>query len=801
MITLVFSRPRNRTLGSAILQVPAVGLAFLLCFLTARPADAQFRDVGYTLEPTVQGVFEDDAAAIESSPLYGGALGLSFGRYFQASAEYLVNTGATADFSNIERLEGLIDRDVDVRRYGARLRFNLYDRRVIPYLTAGSGVMQFDPEQTGRTRTIYGTYGAGITFSAYDRYRISIAGEILNYRYDPVATFLGPAGTGDFETGTVTVTSPSLSASLSLFLGGRSLEEQTAVDQALQDQFGGGGLLRGVRLSVNPFHGRIEFNDALGFPKDQNVAGVNAGISLGPFVGLQGFYWRGTQGATVTEDVVGGFDDIQMYGGELNLRLNFELGRGFVPYAKVGGGYLDVLSGYDQDIPADASPPEDRFFGITGAGLEVPLTRSIKLSGGVRGLIMDNPNVEEAGDSGDLYGSLMYTGGLEFRLGGEPDRTVSGPEPTPVLVSEDTTAPEPEAVSEEEPEAQTETEQLRARADSLEAALAELQAARQAPARPTQRPPVRADTTVVPSTPAARRSNLSDRTMVVPVPESGEIYVRFGEDEAPTDQASPPVAESRPSEAAPEDIEQQVRKALRQQLRQQGRADTAQALTDANIERMVQRAVRNAVRERETTTAQREQSDQAGRIQRLQNQVDDLQRQLREERSEPQKASRPDETVTTASAPDDTTPFYRSSLGRPLTYLVPITGFRAGKGEEQFQIGVRGDYRSTPSSRLHFVPELSFGVGGGSVSPTILFSAAYSFLRGTTTDLVGLPLEPYVGLGGGIASLGGFTFEPVITSTIGFDYRFQGGRRVFIEYSAFDRFSTSRVHVGIRVGL
>jgi hypothetical protein len=44
-----------------------------------------------------------------------------------------------------------------------------------------------------------------------------------------------------------------------------------------------------VQLYVNPFHGRIEFNDALGFPKDQNLSGVNAGVSLGPYVGLRGF--------------------------------------------------------------------------------------------------------------------------------------------------------------------------------------------------------------------------------------------------------------------------------------------------------------------------------------------------------------------------------------------------------------------------------------------------------------------------------------------------------------------------------
>lgn len=799
MTLSVLSRLRHYARRNAFHLIAALSLVLLLAAMMARPAAAQFRDVGYTFEPTVQGVFEENGAAFQNGRLYGGALGLSFGRYFQASAEYLINTGLTTDFSNIDRLDGLIDQDLDVRRYGARLRFNLYDRQIIPYLTAGSGVLRFDPEGGEASRTIYGTFGGGITFSAYDRYQISIGGELLNYRYDPVATFLGPSGAEDFETGTRLVSSPALSASVALFLGGRSLEERTAVDRALQEQFGGRGFLRGVRLFVNPFHGRIEFNDALGFPKDQNVAGINAGVSLGPYVGLRGFYWRGTEGSAVTEDIAGGFDNIQMYGGELNLRLNLALGQGFVPYAKVGGGYLDVMGQYDEDIPENESPPADRFFGTSGVGLEVPLTRSIKLSGGARALFMDNPNVVEEGDPGDIYGSLMYTAGIEFRLGGGAERPTPQPQPVPGVETAEATDEEQAGADEQmertKPpkaiEEQTEAERLQARADSLEAALAALQseAARRAV-------PARVDTSAR-RTPGARRSNFSGRTMRVPVPEEGEIYIRFG-DGAATPQAQPSAQATEQTQAGnvPDDLEQRVREALRQQLQQQSQADTAQALTDADIERLIQRTVRNVMRQRETTTAQRGQNAQAQQIQRLQNQISELQRQLRQQQRNAAEEPEPVSEISDVDAP-----FYRSTLGRPLTYLVPITGFRAGEGENQFQIGVRGDYRSTPTSQLHFVPELSFGLGGGQVSPTVLFSGAYSFLRDTTTELVGVRLEPYVGAGVGIASLGGFTFEPVLNTMIGVDYRLGADRRLFLEYSTFDLFETHRVHVGVRVRL
>ena len=108
---------------------------------------------------------------------------------------------------------------------------------------------------------------------------------------------------------------------------------------------------------------------------------------------------------------------------------------------------------------------------------------------------------------------------------------------------------------------------------------------------------------------------------------------------------------------------------------------------------------------------------------------------------------------------------------------------------------------SFTSSRFHLLPELSFGIGGGQLSPTVLFSGAYSFLRDRTSSLVGLPLEPYVGLGVGIASTGGFTFEPVTNAMVGVNYRFTSGRRLFLEYSAFGFSAIHRVHAGFRIRL
>jgi hypothetical protein len=287
--------------------------------------------------------------------------------------------------------------------------------------------------------------------------------------------------------------------------------------------------------------------------------------------------------------------------------------------------------------------------------------------------------------------------------------------------------------------------------------------------------------------------------MTVPVPESGEIYVRFGEEGRPQTTQQRPPATVQAEEDVPENIEQRVRQALRREVQQQGRADSAQALTDADIERLIQRTVRDAMNQREQATGQREQTVQAQRIQRLQNQVDQLQSRLQEQ--EQQAPQQTPQQTPSPSPSAGSTPFYRQTLGRPLTYLTPIVGFRGGKVTNQAHLGLRADYRASPTSRFRIVPEFGLGVGNGQLSPSLLFSAEYSFLRETTTELVGAPLEPYAGLGAGISSLGGFTFEPVLVGAFGLDYRFRGGRRVFLEYSTFDAFSSHRVHVGFRVRL
>lgn len=791
MISLLSSRSfLLRTLAGVMLAV-----AMLLA--APFPVAAQDGGLRYTFAPVGGYLYESDNSALRSEFVYGGELGLGFGRYLQVSGEYLLSNSVTTNLSAFDELAGLQERTVDLRRYGGRLRVNLNDRGYIPYLSAGTGILEFNPNQAETTESIYATVGGGVTFQLAGRYRVSLGGELLSYRYEPVSTFVGQdVGT---EIGEQTVYSPSLRASVEFFLGGRSLDEPTAVDEAFREQFGSG--LSNIRLTVDPFYGRLQFNDALGFPKDQNLYGVNAGVDLGPYIGLRGFYWRGTTGDEVLDDLAGGFEDLQLYGGELKLRFAPKRARTIAPYGLIGGGYLDALGGYDDDIPSGTAVPGDRFFATGGAGLEVPLTSSLMLVGDVRSLLMSGLDAADVSSPSEVYGSLMYSVGVEFNLGGGRDRSRR---PVAEAPAPDRAAPSDATMRQQE---------LLARIDSLERALQRERLATDTTQVLTGAVPP--DSVVVRAQPAeqpaqarpgqaARASNLSDKTIMLPVPEVGEIYVRFGEVSGATaaqGQTLDDVVTSlqrgqQPAGSAgltAQEVQQIVREALREQMRT-ARPDTAGALTQQQIEQTVRRTLREYVREGDevNVTTQSE-------LQRLEEQIESLRQQVQRQTGQP--AERTQTRIVESGTQAGEQPFYRAFLGRPLTAVLPSVNVRGGEGPTQVLVGVRGDYRSRPNARFRMLPEVTLGFGNGPTSISALGNVSYTLLRAFAERNTGLPLEPYVGTGLGIASPTGLDLEFVGNLMLGVDYRPAGRGTFFVEYSTLDLFDYNRFGVGYRVRL
>ena len=759
-------------------------------FFASAPAQAQERSVGYTFSPTAEWFQGENESGLRSEALYGGEIGINLGQYLEIGGEVLYGPNFETDFSQIDNLAPL-DRDVEMLRYGARLQANLRTEGLIPYLSLGTGVMQFDTDGVDTYRTLYTSGGAGVTY-AYNRYRLSVGGALLGYRYDAARAFLSD------ESGAVTdeetVITPSLRAGVTLFLGGRPLDQRTSIDASVREQFSGG--LRSVRLSVDPFVGRVEWDDALGMPKDQTLRGVNAGVRLGSVLSVHGFYARGASGSDLFDDVTGSFEGIQMYGGEARARLvpqPSDRDARISPYIILGGGYLDALSNYDDNIPASASIPEDRFFATSGLGLDVPIGDTFGLTGTVRSVFA---NAQESAGSGntDIQANLMYTIGISFGLGGGSDRRRSR--------AADQSAVAPGARAEAE---RSEAERLAARLDSLEQRVQE----RQMQERLTRLERLEQQMTATQDTvqqaltarEAPPRSNLSGQSMTVPVPEVGAVYIRFGEGE-PEVRRLEPGEQPAASDVSAESIGQAVRDAL------QAERDDDDDLTDEDVERTVQRALREMrnqeardTRDRDTRDQQRTDRRDDARVAELQAQVEEMREQMRRQRNELEREREQDRASdrTTRSA-STSQAFYRSFIGRPLDSVIPVTGFRAGEGPTQYQIGIRADYRNLPSSNFRFVPEIALASSPSTTSLAITANAAYSFGRDFVQEQTGQPLEPYGGLGLGLASSRALRLGIVTNAFVGTEYPLGRGA-LFAEYSTFNVFDVNRLLFGYRIPL
>ena len=103
----------------------------------------------------------------------------------------------------------------------------------------------------------------------------------------------------------------------------------------------------GAALTLEPFGGQQAFDPGFGI-EDQDIAGFRADFDLGPFVGLRGFYWRGTDGHHAWEEGIRG------YGGEAQLSLGGLAV--FSPHLLAGAGRMEFgpdLARDAEGIPAD----------------------------------------------------------------------------------------------------------------------------------------------------------------------------------------------------------------------------------------------------------------------------------------------------------------------------------------------------------------------------------------------------------------------------------------------------------------
>ena len=776
-------------------------LLFLLAFCLALPATAQVTGISYTAAPVGVRAFPGDDTGLSNGSLVGGALGLSFGEYLEVSGVYLRGSGFETEFSGFDtdaatlatlqaQAEGF---DVDLTQYGTRLRLTVGRGSLLPFVVAGTGILNID-NGASEAEAIYAEAGAGLTFAFQDRYTLTVEGVRQGYRYNPYAAFdLGTTAGLPSTSGLNDVQrafTNSVVATARIYLGGRGRGALTDTDRAVRDQ------LRRPRLFVQPTYGTLQFSDDLaGLPDQQPMLGVQAGLDFGPYVGLRGFYMR----ATAEDELFGdptSFRDLSLVGGELNFRFSTELAGGLTPFLLLGGGYMDVGSDYRAGGTL-FSAPEGRYFAMGGGGVDLALGQALRLKGGVRALLMSNDDVDQVADPASIYTSLMPTLGVEFSLGGGSPATAR----RRVLDAE--RAAVASDLERELLAAEAEVERRAAEVDSLRLAYVAESAGREAEGEGLPERSAEADAYAAEiarlraeAASAPKRSNLSGQTMEIPVPESGEIYIRFGEGmgegaaAAPVVIAAPqaypsvlgaPEARSAAGSAPAATTEEEVAAVVRQTLA----ADSARA---AAVQAGIDAGVRDQMDDQDRMDRSTDQLTM-----RLEARIAELEGRLASQIAAGNAAG-PTTVVVEGDEGAGSGGFSLTRVGgRRLANVYPVMGLRTGEDRTQGQFAIRGEYRTPLRTGAVFVPEVGFGFGDG-VSLTLLANFVFETERNA-----GRGLQPYYGIGGGLLTRSGLSGTGLALNVmLGANYPLGPGA-VVAEFSTLDLFQYTRVLTGYKL--
>jgi len=746
------------------LVCPSHALA-LFCALSlglAGSVGAQPEGLSYTITPTYNVVQWDDEIGLEDAQLYGGRLGIGFGRLAALQGYYLTRPDVETRLGKLDLPgagEPLTDRDLDISTYGVDVLLNLGTGRVVPFLRGGGGVLRFDPAEGDEIRQISVKAGAGLRLG-FPRFQAELFAEDMAFRVDrfqlaePPATGSHPP---DPDADQIRH-NLSLGAGLTLFLGGARDSELSETDRAMLARYRQG--LSGLSIPIEPFVGRLDFSDELMLDK-QDLVGLRTGFDFGRFFGLRGYYWRG-----MNDD----FDDtvpIQSWGGEA--RFNLNSGQGAVPYLVTGVGQLDFMKNFFDE---GQSVLDDKTMLILGAGLGFRLGDRLELDISARDHILSATDLDETSQPDDLLNNWMIGAAFRFSLGG-----ASAQGQKPLFGQGEEPAPEPglplEALELEE---ELEEEVTEGGADSVSVEIArEIRRERRAG-------PELGGKKWLGRTPRERRmvaGYAGERMIMIPVPTEGEIYVRYGSpggvniearnvigesDTAGTPPAPPvppvpptmappaPQPPSHPAEAPAPDLET-IRQVIRDELR---RAGVVRETSEATPE--------GQWLEKETATP-----------------------------PEPQPERQSEPTVIVIEKVE----------GEESSGLKPV-GFRVYTGvgledPQQFILGGRLDLGAVLGrTPFHLLPEVAVGLGD---DVTTILGAVNVQLP--LTNLGGAPQwSPYIYGGLGVLNVdagGESETDLAVNFGVGMDARF-GRWAPFLEYQGIKAFDANRLVIGLRFG-
>jgi len=749
--------------------VPAGWFVLVALLVPALAAAVGLSGLSYTLTPGVDWVQWDDKIGLEDDVLYGGRLSMNFGRYIALRGFYFGNSEIGTDFSSLDLGTGedytAIEPKVDVATYGADVSFGLGSGPITPYLYGGPGIIRFTPDGGERSSQIMLKAGAGLKMRVTNRleglfyfednmFRLNRGGLLPTEQDEEGKAVSAPIDDPDSDD---IRHNYAFGAGLSFHLGGYDPSKETALDRAYRRQFAGG--LSGASFKFAPYAGWLDYDNGFGF-EDQQFAGVRAGIGLGQMVDVLGFYWRGVEGDfSKTEQV-------QSWGGELDFNLN--PGPGVSPRLLVGAGSLDYMSGFSED---GSATPDDKVLFIAGAGFDFSLGRRLRAEVRVRDFMFSETDVSETSSPDEIFHNWVYSAGLAFGIGGGgADR-----ERIDALGRERWGAKGPGEAPEPSPEG--------APPRTMKRPWAPLQG--EAPRRvereilvkergPTGEPKESQMASPV-------RTNQGDRVVTLPVPTTGEIYIRYGEPGAVTIESKmPPAAAATDSAATAAEMEAKVRSAIREGLEGEvpGQApETAgEAATDSlRMQKMLESFENRLLERLDEVIASQVESEVARR----------------------NAGAAPAQPQTVIVQPGETA----APVGPAIAYIRSsgYTGLNADE-PEQMLFGGRVDLGPVGKNpALIFAPEAAIGLFN---ETSFLLAAHLRWDIGTTIKTKSV--NPYVYAGPGL-----LIFSKKIddrdktegTFNLGYGVsKAFGDRTFFLEHQGVDLFSLHRFIVGASLG-
>ena len=708
--------PSTRSVGRLGALAPLAALAVLgpLVVLGPLAAPAAAQNVSYSVVPSYQEIRWDDAFGLERTRLPGVRASLDFGPFFSLQPFYLwkdgvgLRDGVTPGSATAELF--------DVKAMGADLQVNLGRGSLFPFIRGGGGVLRTEDEAAGERDRVFLRYGAGLGFGLGSSASAEFFAENWSTRLD--APFVpGAVPEADFPDDGI-VNSLVLGAGVRIPFGG-----------GYRDAQGVSGLLPGIFLE--PYAARIDFADELRLGR-QYAAGVRAGVDFNQNVGLRAFAWRGV------DDDFSEWMELEGYGAEAQFALN--TGPGLSPFLIVGAGRIDFKDDF-RDLDDQPRSRQDHL--TLGGGIGIGLGDRTRIEFGARNLLMTvGSELEDVTDPDQLVSNWQYSAGLSFTLGAQPRSA------------------RVRAAEREQGQARAELERERAELERERArAQAELEAMRRENDRlRAGEDPARVERTVVSvdtvSIPGVTGMTGTGRTMTIPVPEVGEIILRFGDAYA--------VGATATGAGLTQDQLAELERRIMEALLARGAlapGDTARARMDRELlEARLPEMIRRIVRE-----------------------------EMERMHGDPMGMDRPGMAARPVTGEDGT--FLR---GRRLEAIRPFTGFQVDS-PTQLLLGARADLGLLSEVvPLRLLPEVAFGLGEDNPSLRVAMNTAFEWNFGGTYNVT-----PY-GLAGVAISNRRF-----LTADLGYGVKFDvrgdsaSPLRVFVEHRGVSWFRDNQFLVGL----